>query len=727
MIKKKKSLKFKNKIIVFVLLILSTFLYSQSPPSITAEGRQTFCTGDIVRIVTDFSIIDIDDTTIDTFFIQISTGYQVGFDLLEVSGVHPNIRSAWNSTEGKLALTSSLSGTEMLLTDLESAVKDVVFTTSATNIVSEKFFSLSIDNANYLPATDHFYLFISSVGITWTDAKVAAENSPLYYGRKGYLATLTSKEEADFAGKQASGAGWIGGSDAGSPDVWKWVTGPEAGTIFWNGGINGNSPNFAFWNTGEPNNVGNSGEDYVHVTAPGVGVAGSWNDLTNVGIESGNYQPKGYIVEYGAPTDPPLNIVASTSIYIPEILSTTNATACESGLVTITATKSTSEGEILWFDASTGGAQLATGASYTTNVLTENTTFYATVSVNGCTTLQRKPVTVIVNQRPIITSTTDALICSGTAVLRATSSAGEVNWYDSLTSTTPIFTGSNFTTPTLNNTTIYFVEAKNSNCNSLLRTAITAVVDSKIPEFDIMQDTYVLCNDIGSITLETTNPEANYSYVWKKEGVLITGNLASISANSIGNYSVSAISEAGCLSEEKSISIINSERATITKNDFVIVDNSINNTIYVNNPNLGIGDYEFALDDEFGMYRNVGFFENITTGIHTLFIKDKFGCGTQEYQFSVLEYPKFFTPNADGENDIWKIEGYDKDFYTISEVYIYDRFGKLIYTIDKNSDGWNGDSDNGKSISNDYWFKTILTDLNGYSIEKTGNFSLIRK
>ncbi|WP_367889211.1 hypothetical protein [Polaribacter filamentus] len=35
------------------------------------------------------------------------------------------------------------------------------------------------------------------------------------------------------------------------------------------------------------------------------------------------------------------------------------------------------------------------------------------------------------------------------------------------------------------------------------------------------------------------------------------------------------------------------------------------------------------------------------------------------------------------------MEGYDKNFNTISEVYIYDRFWKLIYTIDKNSDGWN--------------------------------------
>jgi gliding motility-associated-like protein len=720
-----KTLQFKNKIIIFLLLMLSTFLYSQSPPSITAAGKQAFCTGNAIPIVTDFSITDIDDTTIKTFFIQISTGYQVGFDKLEVSGIHPNIRSSWSSSEGKLTLTSSVLGVEMLILDLESAVKDVVFTSSTTNVVSEKFFSLSTDNANYLPATDHFYLFVSNIGITWNDAKNAAENSPLYYGRKGYLATLTSKEEADFAGKQASGAGWIGGSDAGSPDVWKWVTGPETGTIFWNGGVNGSSPNFAFWNTGEPNNFDNRGEDYVHVTAPGVGVAGAWNDLTNTGDETGNFQPKGYIVEYGVPTDPPLNIVATTSIYIPQILSTIDATVCESGSATITATPS--EGEILWFDASTGRSQLAKGTSYTTANLTTSKTFYATVSVDGCTTLQRTPVTVTVNQKPIITATNNDLICSGTANLSATASAGQVNWYESLTITIPLFTGTNFTTPTLNSTTIYYVEAVNSDCNSVSRTQVTAVVDATIPEFDVMQNTYVLCNDVGSVILETINQQGNYSYVWKKDGTIISGNTTSNTVSTIGNYTVSAISDAGCISEEKAISVINSEISSITKNDFIIVDDAINNTIYVNNPNLGIGNYEFALDDEFGIYRNVGFFENISTGIHTLYIKDTLGCGTQEYQFSILGYPRFFTPNEDGDNDIWKIEGFDKDFYMISEVSIYDRFGKLIYTIDKNSDGWNGDSNNGKAPSNDYWFKTILTDINGYSVEKTGNFSLIRK
>lgn len=726
MVKKCKSLQFRNKFFFIFLLMLPSFLFAQTnvAPSITAAGRQAFCAGKPIKIVTDFTISDIDDATIDVFFIQISIGYQAGFDKLEISGNHPNINSSWSSSEGKLTLTAALLGSEMLFSDLENAVKNVVFTTSATNIESEKTFSLSITDKNYLPATDHFYEFVSVQGITWTAAKTAAE-SRTYSGRQGYLATLTSKEEADFAGKQASGAGWIGGSDADSPNVWKWVTGPEAGTVFWNGGVNGSSPNFAFWNTDEPNNFDNRGEDYVHVTAPGVGIAGAWNDLTNTGDDSRDYQPKGYIVEYGKPGDAPLSIVATSSIYIPQIITTTSATLCESGLATITATAN--DGVILWFNSLTAGAQLATGRTFITPIVNTTTTYYATASVDGCTTLKRTPVTVTVNQRPVITAVVNALICKGSATLSATASVGQINWYTSQTSTTPIFIGNSFTTPVLNATTTYYLEANNANCNATTRTEITAVVDAREPKFDVMQNTYVLCNDIGSVILETTNEQATYSYVWKKDGEIIPGNTGSNTVSSIGNYTVTAISAAGCTSEEKAIVVINSEIANLTKNDFIIVEDASNNSIYVNNPNLGIGNYEFALDDELGIYRNVGFFEHIATGIHTLYIKDALGCDTQEYQFSILAYPKFFTPNEDGDNDIWNLDGYDKNFYTVSDILIFDRFGNLMYTIDKNSEGWNGDSKNGKSPSNDYWFKATLTDINGYSVQKTGNFSLIRK
>ena len=722
------SINFKYKIFIFLFVMTSSFLFSQTDaaPTITAEGRQAFCIGNPINIVTDFTITDADDTGIPFFFIQISSGYQVNFDRLELTGNHPNISTNWDVNEGKLSFNAANGASEILLSELENAVKNVVFTTSSTNVVAEKGFSLTIDDANYLPSTDHFYEYVSEEGITWTNAKIAAENRT-YYGRQGYLVTLTSQEEADFAGKQAAGAGWIGGSDEETEGVWKWVTGPEAGTVFWNGQVNGTTPNFAFWNNNEPNDFrqGNTtGEDYAHITDPSIGISGAWNDLPNTG-GTNLYIAKGYIVEYGIPSDAPLNIVATTSIYIPEIESTTNATICESGTATISATSS--EGEILWFDTQTGGTQLATGNDFTTPTLITNTTYFATVSVNGCTTLARTPVTVTVNPRPIITNTEGDLICAGNATLSAEASAGVVNWYETATSTTPVFTGNVFMTPNLSVTTSYFVEANNSDCESLNRTEVFAVVDATIPEFDLLQNVFILCEDVGSVILETINAQDNYTYVWKNERTIIAGDLETISVTSSGSYSIMAISEAGCESFEQIITVTDSEKATITKEDVLITDDSDNNSIQVANPNLGNGDYEFAIDDEFGIYKDDGFFRNLSAGIHTLFVRDKGGCGTEPFVFSILGYPKFFTPNEDGVNDLWKISGFDRTFYPTSEIFIFNRFGTLIFKFDKNSQGWNGDYQGKKSPSNSYWFRAILTDVNGFSIEKTGNFSLIRK
>lgn len=721
-----KSIPFKKLNFFFLFLFKSIFLFTQTDqlPTISAEGRQAFCKGSPINIVTDFTITDPDDTTIPIFFIQISSGYQFSFDRLELSGNHPKILSSWNANEGKLTLSSIVNGDEILLTDLENAVKDVVFTTSSNNISEEKKFSLTIDEANYLPSTDHFYEFIPAQSITWSDAKLAAEGLT-YYGRSGYLATLTSQEEADFAGKQASGAGWIGGSDEESEGIWKWVTGPEANTpnaVFWNGQVNGASLNFAFWNNNEPNNSGD--EDYAHITDPSIGIRGAWNDLPNDG-GTGLYIAKGYVVEYGKPGDPLLSIVANTSIYIPNIISTSDSTICLTGSTTISA--SPSEGEILWFDSSSGGSSIAIGNSFTTPILTTTTTYFATVSINGCNTLDRVPVTVNVISKPIITNTTNDLICSGTANLAASSSAGQIYWYDSPTNITPIFIGENFQTPILNSTTSYFVEANNNNCISSLRTEIIAEVDNTIPIFEVLNNNEVLCADIGFVELEVINFQDNYRYVWMKDGIPFTESSALISVNSSGSYSVKAISESGCESLEQAITINDSEKATITKDDLIISDDSENNYIRITNPNLGIGEYQFAIDDEFGTYKNEGFFENLSTGMHTLYIKDIKGCGTEKYIFSVLAYAKFFTPNQDGTNDLWKISGYDKTFYTTSDILIYNRFGNLIYQFNENSEGWDGNYQGKKLPQNSYWFKATLTDINGLTTEKIGSFSLIRK
>jgi len=294
--------------------ITVTGISTSEPPVIIATGNQGFCEGGSpVNVVESISITDPDpaDTHIDAMSVQISSGYENGEDLLTIIGTHPNITSSWDVTAGRLTLTGPA-----LFSEFESAISSVQYSNGNAPVTEgARVFSITLEQANYLGGSGHFYEFVSSVGIRWDDARDAAALRT-YYGLQGYLATLTSQEESDLAGSQITGAGWLGGSDEETEGEWKWMTGPEAGTVFWNGLAGGSSPNFAFWNTGEPNNVGSGGEDYVHITDNSIGVPGSWNDLPIAG-GGGAYQPKGYVVEYGGTTgDPVLQISATTTITV---------------------------------------------------------------------------------------------------------------------------------------------------------------------------------------------------------------------------------------------------------------------------------------------------------------------------------------------------------------------------------------------------------------------------
>ncbi len=282
------------------------------PPTIVVSGDQHFCPNisNSKPVVESVTITDPDDTTVDEISIQITTGYVNGQDLLSLTGTHPNITSSWNAAEGRLFLTGPASFAEF-----EAAILAVVYSASASSPPTIKEFSTVIGNALFLPETGHFYEFVADSGIRWDDARDAAAGRA-YFGLQGYLVTLTSAIEATFAGAQITGNGWIGATDEVTEGQWIWATGPEAGTLFWIGDQTGSTVpgEFSFWNTGEPNNFGN--EDYAHITAPGIGIPNSWNDLA---IAGGGfpYNSEGYIVEYGGmPGDNPLQISGVTSLRI---------------------------------------------------------------------------------------------------------------------------------------------------------------------------------------------------------------------------------------------------------------------------------------------------------------------------------------------------------------------------------------------------------------------------
>ncbi|MFT6993802.1 MAG: hypothetical protein ACJA1P_000529 [Maribacter sp.] len=307
---------------IFIDNILFTVQFPDDPPVITAVGNQIYCPNGSLPIATSISITDPDDTSTSAVYIQISNGYINGEDLLSLAGSHPNITASWDVVQGELTLQGPTTYTEF-----EAAVLATEFSSSSPNPSGSRQFSITVGEANFLPVTQHYYEFVSDPGISWTAAETAAA-SRTYFGLQGYLVTLTSQEEADFSGAQASGFGWIGATDVAVEGEWRWVTGPEAGIQFWQGLANGTELTFANWNGGEPNNVGGGGEDYAHIAAASVirdgAPIGAWNDLPNNG-GGGAYASQGYVVEYGGmPGDPVLNISAITSLAISSCTVITN-------------------------------------------------------------------------------------------------------------------------------------------------------------------------------------------------------------------------------------------------------------------------------------------------------------------------------------------------------------------------------------------------------------------
>ncbi len=149
--------------------------------------------------------------------------------------------------------------------------------------------------------------------------------------------------------------------------------------------------------------------------------------------------------------------------------------------------------------------------------------------------------------------------------------------------------------------------------------------------------------------------------------------------------------------------------------DIIVTDFSTNNSINVQVQ--GLGDYEFSID---GLnYQDDNLFNNLPGGTYTVSVRDKNGCGIETRKVDVLNYPKFFTPNNDGFNDYWNIKGFSDTIFT---VYIFDRYGKLLKTINDNNKGWDGKYNNLDMQASDYWFRYI--DSEGRLV--SGHFSLRR-
>lgn len=688
-----------------------SFAQTNQPPVLAATGNQVYCPGTPLNIVTSFSITDADpaDTTLAAVYVQISSGYVNGQDLLTLNATIPGVRAVWNAIAGKLTIQGT-AGQQLPFATLMAAVSAVQYNSSSPNPSGTRMFSISIGEANYLESTQHYYLYVPMLGITWTQARDAAAAST-YYGLQGYLATLMTAEEAQLCGEQATGTGWIGGSDEEVEGVWKWVTGPEAGTVFWRGQVNGTTPNFAFWNNNEPNDA--RGEDYAHITARNIGIPGAWNDLKNDSDVSGDYQARGYVVEYGGmPGETAPTISATTTITIPQIISSsgTGGGACGAGNAAhLSAVSNT--GTVYWYANASGGSPMytdSTGAGFTTPVVTQTTTYYASAYDASCSTATRTAVVAVINSIPVVTVANAMVRVCGNdnPVLVATASEGTVHWYTTTTGGTSIGSGSPFNAPPVTATTSFYAEAvSNNGCTSATR---EAVVVNHFNTPAAVADTPVSFCENSSVFLDATTADI-IQYQWNAP---LNNTTAVVQVNEPGTYSVVLTNTARC-SVTRTFTV--TELTAPVIKDVVIDDDKATVVMEDGEP----VNYTYSLDRI--TYQASPVFRNLERNVYTVYAKSVNNCGEDKETFYINLIPKMFSPNGDLVNDFFSLAGADK--LPQATVTIFDRYGKLITKLDRQNRSWDGTLDGRPLPATDYWY---IVKINDATPEIRGHFSLMR-
>ena len=292
----------------------------------------------------------------------------------------------------------------------------------------------------------------------------------------------------------------------------------------------------------------------------------------------------------------------------------------------------------------------------------------------------------------------------------------------------------------IQNNQIIYVRVEDTRTGCINDDLTFEIIVNPLPTFDEIDTPQIVCLNNLPLRIEVQNALTSYTYTWKDEnGATLNTNPDDdfLDITKGGNYSVTATMKDGTGCERtREFRINESNIATITEADISIVDDSDNNSITIDTKNLGIGDYEFALFDKVTNtfiidFQDEPFFEDLKGGIYSIYVRDKNGCDVNnipvEIEVPVVEFPKFFTPNGDGKNDVWSIKGVNSFFFPGSTIYIFNRYGKVVGNISVNNNTWDGTYKGKPLPSDDYWFNIQLINKDGTARKpRKGHFSLLR-
>lgn len=262
-----------------------------------------------------------------------------------------------------------------------------------------------------------------------------------------------------------------------------------------------------------------------------------------------------------------VTIKATTAPGTPEV-SVPDITVCPGSTVTLSVRNPNAAFSYRWYTTSTGGTPVGSGSSFTTPAINAATTYYVEAGNGNCGSAVRAAVAVSVSSAPpvpVLESNSVSTCTGGTATLRVISNTNGViyNWYTAATGGTSVFSGPVFTTPGLNNTTVYYVEAISTNgqCTGTSTRVAVRVTVGVSPEVPVLTAASVrICSGQDAV-LSVQNPQPGVIYQWFNAatgGTLVfTGSTFTVAAVKADvKYYVQAASGTTCISASRAAASI---------------------------------------------------------------------------------------------------------------------------------------------------------------------------
>ena len=364
---------------------------------------------------------------------------------------------------------------------------------------------------------------------------------------------------------------------------------------------------------------------------------------------------------------------------------------------------------------------------------TQNTTYSVTVTdSNGCiSNISNTQINVIPNM-VIIPQVSDNTICAGESIiLNASITNGNPPYMIYLN-------GQQISLPTtiFPNTTQTYTIAVDHICGQVQETIDVIVYNPQPVSF--LSDVLDGCQSL--IVNFIPIPDTTYQYFWNfhdnSNSQISYSNHPQHTFKNNGSYDVTLIvtDNHGCTSTQTLYNFINvypNPHSAFTTNQNIASD--INPQIYFYNLSQGASNYiwSFGDGDSTSIVHPIHFFRDYNDFLITLIAVSNHGCtDTSELIITIYEECSFYAPTAfspdyDNINDHFKVFGkcISDDF----NLYVYDRWGEIIWEGNNINDYWDGRAKNHEFVPIGLytWLCRYKTTMGVYK-EHAGYVTVIR-